>query len=192
MKDVIFIFFLAFSVDPFPDHCQTHGQAVPFRRLAAPGRHAVHTTYLAAGDYRSSSSIHFGSFPHSGLPLHTPFPPPPAHLNCCKDFWGELPTAIHQQLLDVSLNDATNYIEKEQTPADLTARRLAEEEHIKTTSALHRQQEEILSATSDAEKAIAALKRSLRGSKLRLSSLPSPLLRENKTTSIVVKKQAAA
>lgn len=73
----------------------------------------------------------------------------------CKDFWGDLPTTIHQQLIHVSLNDA----------AEFTARRLA------TTSALHRKQKEILSATSDDEKEITALKRPLKESELRLSTL---------------------
>lgn len=56
--------------------------------------------------------------------------------------------------------------------ADLAARSLAEE-HYRTTSALRRQREDILSASSDTKREITDLERTLRERELRLSTLIS-------------------
>lgn len=57
--------------------------------------------------------------------------------------------------------------------ADRAARHLADEEHQRTTSALHRQTAKILSASSDTEREITEIKRALKKRELDLAALRS-------------------
>lgn len=115
----------------------------------------------------ASASVAFhtqGLRPSSPIPPIMPFnpvPPPPSHLQYFVAIWNNRPNDIGQQPSQVTLDDVANCIDRAKALVDLAAHRLTDEGHQRTTSAVRRQPEEILSASSDTEQEIADLKRSL-------------------------------
>lgn len=70
----------------------------------------------------------------------------------------------------MTLDDVTDCVENAKTSRDRAARQLADDEHKRATLVLHRQREEILSSSSDAENEINEVKRTLAERELRLTA----------------------
>lgn len=97
-------------------------------------------------------------------------PAPPSQLNYLVKLWGKSPNGISDFSLQVFLDNVSGCVIQGQTSAHQAAHTKAEEEQLRTSMALRRQQE-IAATTLDAEQEVADLQLALTEGELRFVSL---------------------
>lgn len=87
------------------------------------------------------------------------------------DIYDDLPSGLRLKPLRVTLQDVADGVEEVNTLADRAALHLAQEKHYRSTSAQHKQHEELLSTSSDTEKEINELNQAFKECELYLTIL---------------------